>query len=675
MSSPRHTRKHGNTNLVFAVILTAIGGVGWYAWSMLQSAIEPEEVLSFQFSEAKQELFTHTIREVGDIESAQNEEIKCEVRSPGGVEIITVVEEGVVVKEGDLLVELDSSTLEDQKQAQQVLVNRAESTKISASAALRQAEISKQEYTEGTFKTNEQTIESNILIAKQNLSQAQDRATFSERLAAKGFVTQQQLAADRFSVQRSSLELALRETELKTLREITREKMLVGFDADIETRKAALEAENKNYDEELKKLEEINDMIEKCTIRAPKAGTVVHANWQAGDRSFTVEQGATVGERQTIIRLPDLNQLQVKTPIAEGKIASVREGLPVKIKVGALEDREFTGSVTSINRYAERQHWSQKIKRFATFIEIIGDSEGVRVGLSADVEIVVSRQPDKLQIPVQCLHEDSGQRFVLVRKPYDPNERLHGESLGKKHGDEGNQYSVEARMIEYEASNDKMLVVSDDSDIKKGDLVVQNPRDNPDFLRNLISHHRARTAMKRFSTSKDEYGKMSKDDVAQMNRELGYEGISNMGNADLNKDSAIDVDELTAFITKTQDVLIPIEDQSTIESIDGQAPETEEEKKARYQKQAEEGSAKIMDAMDKNGDGIIDSDELAMAGGFGMAMKPADANKDGKLTKEELIAAGIKRAKDQDAKTAAGDGGPKGSDNRGPGGKPGGGGK
>ena len=76
------------------------------------------------------------------------------MRSTGGVEIITVVDEGVVVKKGDLLVELDSSTLEDQKQTQQVLVNRAESTKISASAALRQAEISKQEYTEGTFKTN-----------------------------------------------------------------------------------------------------------------------------------------------------------------------------------------------------------------------------------------------------------------------------------------------------------------------------------------------------------------------------------------------------------------------------------------------------------------------------------------------------------------------------------------
>ncbi len=660
MNSRIPQRLRGNTNVIFVVILAAIGGVGWYAWNMLQGVIEPEIVYSFQFSEAKRELYTHSINETGDIESAQNEEVKCEVRAPGGIEIIYVVEEGIVVEEGDLLVELDTSTLEDEKQAQQVVVNRAESTRTSAAAALRQAEISKQEYTQGTFKTNEQTIESNILIAKQNFSAAQDLATFSERLAARGFLTQQQLSAKRFAVQRASLELALRETELRTLREITKEKMTVGFDADIETCKATLEAENKNYDEELKKLEEINDMISKCKIFAPKAGTVVHANYQYGDQSFTVELGATVRERQAIIRLPDLAQLQVKAPIAEGKIAAVREGLPVKIKVGALEDREFSGVVTSINRYAERQHWSDKVKRFATFIKIEGDSEGVRVGLSADVEITVSQEPDRLQIPVQCLHEDSEQSFVLVRVPYDASNPLHSETLGKMHGDEGEEFSIEARMIEYEGSNEKTLVVSDDSDIEKGDQIVQNPREYPEFLRALVSHHRARAAMKRFSANNDEYGSLSKEDVDKMNVTLGYEGISNVTTTDLNKDGRIDVDELATFISKTQDTLVPLKDQATVGGAGEKAAETEEEKTARYKKQAEEGATKMLERMDKNKDDVIDSDELAVAGEFGKRLKASDTNKDGQLSKDELVAAGIKMAKAQEAGGAPGGRGPGG---------------
>lgn len=666
MKQSKHLRNRGSTNLVFVVILLAIGGVGYYGWSMLQSAIEPEIVYNFQFSEAKRELFTHEINESGDIESAQNEEIKCEVRSAGGVEIIYVIEEGVLVEEGDLLVELDTSTLDDQQQAQQVVVNRAESTQTSARAGLEQAEIALLEYTEGVFKTNEQTIESNILIAKQNLSQAQDRAAFSERLAAKGFVTQQQLSADRFAVERTSLELALRETELKTLREITREKMLVGFKADIETRKAALEAENKNYDEEVKKLEEINDMIKKCKIHAPKAGTVVHANYQYGDQSFTVERGATVRERQTIIRLPDLDQLQVKAPIAEGKIASVREGLPVKIKVGALEDREFEGVVTSINRYAERQHWSDKVKRFATFIKIEGDSEGVRVGLSADVKITVSQEPDKLQIPVQCLHEDSDQRFVLVRVPYDASERLHAEDLGKMHGEEGKEFSVEARMIEYESSNDKTLVISDSSGIETDDQIVQNPREYPELLRALVSHHRARTAMARYSASSDEFGSLSKDDVERMNDELGYEGISNFTTVDLNEDGSIDVDELATFVAKTQDVLIPLEDQSTVTAAQEKKPESKEEKEARIKKEAEENVKKLMDANDKDGDEALSAEELKPLGKFGEGIMGSDKNKDGKVDKEELTEGSIKFIKARDQAAAGGAGRP--------GGKPGGGG-
>ena len=202
----------------------------------------------------------------------------------------------------------------------------------------------------------------------------------------------------------------------------------------------------------------------------------------------------------------------------------------------------------------------------------------------------------------------------------------------------------------------------------------KNPRDNSDFLRNLVSHHRARVAMKRFSPDKNEYGRLTKADIERMNLELGYEGISNMGSADSNEDSAIDIQELTAFITKTQDLLIPLEDQSVIEANGQQAPETKEEKEARYKKQAEEGATKVLDNFDKNDDDVIDADELTKAGGFAEFLKLGDTNKDGSISKEELIAGGIKRAKDEEAKAAAGDKKSAGGGGRPGGGRPGGGG-
>ena len=121
------SRLRGNSTVftLFAIIAVGVTTLGWYGYNLVQASIDPDIVYNFQFSEAEVGLFKHTINETGDIEAAENVEVKCEVRSSGGVEIISVVDEGEVVSKGDLLVELDTSTLEDQKQAQNIIVNRA----------------------------------------------------------------------------------------------------------------------------------------------------------------------------------------------------------------------------------------------------------------------------------------------------------------------------------------------------------------------------------------------------------------------------------------------------------------------------------------------------------------------------------------------------------------------
>lgn len=267
--------------------------------------------------------------------------------------------------------------------------------------------------------------------------------------------------------------------------------------------------------------------------------------------------------------------------------------------------------------------------------------------MSADVEITVNQQPDRLQIPVQCLHEDNDQRFVLVRVPYDANNSLHSEQLGKKHGEEEKPFSIEARVIEYEASNDKMLVLQGGGEVSKGDQIVQNPREYPEFLRHLVSNHRARIAMERFSPNNDEGGELTQKDIAEMNEILGYEGISNFASVDQDGNEAISTTELTAFITKTQDLLVPLEDTSEVAAAgSAEAPEqSEEDKDAAYEKQAEEQVTKTMAKYDTNSDDSIDAEELTAAGQVGNFLKRADKNNDGKVTKKEMVAGTVQMLK------------------------------
>jgi Ca2+-binding EF-hand superfamily protein len=520
-------------------------------------------------------------------------------------------------------------------------MNRANSTRISADAAVRRATIARQEYLEGTFKQNEQIIESNILIAKQNLSTALDKAAFSERLAAKGFVTQQQLQADRFAVKRANLDMALKESELLTLREITQRKMLVGFDADIETAKATKQTEEKNYIEEEKQQTEIQQQIENCMIYAPDDGQVVYANQQSsrGGAEFIVEAGATVRERQSIIKLPDPEQMQVKAKVNEGRIAFIRKGQRVDVVVGALEGQTLQGVVSKVNKYPEATSWfNSEVKEFATYIKILDPPDAIRTGLTAEVEMLVNTMANQMIVPVQTLHEDQEQAFCLVKRPYDSTNPLHSQEMGGKHGDVDAEYSVEIVEIEYAASNNKFLAIT--KGLEAGDMVVMNPRSEEEVLDRLVTNYRADKAMADFDTDKN--GTLSPDEVHAMNGRLGFEGISSFKDVDRNSNGQIDVNELGELIKQTQESLeIKIEKEIPIEE---EAEEEDEDPLAEFKKQAETMAANFWPRMDANGDGKLDAEEISSSRDPA-SMKKADTDKDGEISKAEFITSMAKMMK------------------------------
>jgi len=653
MNTRHYTPRNGNATIILVVIACLVVALGYYAYASMKSAFSQDKLASFQFREVENGLFKHTVIESGVIESSQNIDIICNVRSrAGGVQIIWVIDEGTQVQKGDKLVELDTTTLEDSLQQQQLIMNRANSTKISAAAAVRRAEIARQEYLEGTFKQNEQVIESNILIAKQNLSTALDKAAFSERLAAKGFVTQQQLQADRFAVKRANLDMSLKENELRTLREITKQKMLVGFDADIETATASMLAEEKNYIEEEKQLTEIKQQIENCMVYAPDDGQVVYANQQSsrGGSEFIVEAGATVRERQSIIKLPDPEQMQVKARVNEGRIAFIRKGQRVDVTVGALEGQVLQGVVSKVNKYPEATSWfNSEVKEFATYIKILNPPEAIRTGLTAEVEMLVNTMANQTMIPVQTLHEDQEQAFCLIKRTYDPKNPLHIKELGGRHGDQGAEFSVEIVLVEYAASNNKFLAIT--SGLKAGDMVVMNPRSEEDILDRLVTNYRARKAMDEFD--KDKNRTLSQDEVQVMNGRLGFDGITSFKNVDEDSNGQIDVDELGVLIKQTQESLeinvikeIPIEED---------AEEEDEDPLAEFKEQAETMVGRMWPRIDANGDGKLDAEEISSSRDP-ESMKKADTDKDGEISKEEFITSMAKRMK-ANAESGGGSGG------------------
>jgi len=448
--------------LLAVMSLAVAGGAGFVWWKITEQRRLENSGANMVLHQVESGPFDHIVLEQGEIESSSNNEVKCEVKGRGGsgTPILNVIAEGTFVKKGDKLCQLDSSALEQDAKNQRIVVSTAESTVISSEALVSKAAIAKQEYLEGTYQTERKAILSEIALAQQGLRKSELSLQSAERLAAKGTLKALQIESEEFAVQNAKSTLESAEARLMVLDKLTKEKMLVQLNSDIETAAAKLSSDQNTFSEEKDKLEEIRNQIKACTIYAPADGQVVFANkfGGRGGGDFIVEPGALVREQQTIFLLPDPSKMQVKAKVNESRITLIREGMPVKINVGAAAN-ELLGRVTKVNKYAEPGNWfGTSAKEYAVFVQILNPPEEIRTGMTAETRIFVEQLPDVLQLPVHAVYESKKHHFVLI-----------------KDGDEW-----KTNEITLGATNEKFVTVKEG--VNKDDVVVLDPRNHLDKM-------------------------------------------------------------------------------------------------------------------------------------------------------------------------------------------------
>ncbi len=136
--------------MVCLVLAGVTGWIGYTYWYKGGDSVSLDDLIVRQVDRGP---FDHVVLEQGEIESSSNKELICEVesRGSGGTQILWVIDEGTRVKKGDKLVELDSSSLEQDLKEARLKVLTAKSNVKTAEAVLEQAEIAKQEYLEGVY--------------------------------------------------------------------------------------------------------------------------------------------------------------------------------------------------------------------------------------------------------------------------------------------------------------------------------------------------------------------------------------------------------------------------------------------------------------------------------------------------------------------------------------------
>jgi HlyD family secretion protein len=453
MEREEPSRRGGFSARGLFLVLTLVAVLPVVAWLLAAEVDWSAEETGPLMHVVQRGEFVHEITERGDIESASNVEIRCEVQSrgQGGTTILWIIPEGTYVQPGDKLVSLDSSSLDDELRQQQIVCNNSEAARVQAENNLKTAEIAKKEYLQGAFTLAENEIERKKFVAQEAKRQAEQTLAYSEGLAKKGYVTELRVETDKIAVEKADLDYRSAELELKVLRDFTKEKMLLQLESDIKTAEARLASEEASHEIDQNKLDLVKKQVENCTITAKEPGQVVYANDtdRRGGSEIIIEEGATVREHQAIIRLPDPKRMQVKAKINEAKIALVKPGMPVTIGMDAFTDAKLEGVVERVNEYpAPSAWWGGSIKEYETYIKILGSPTNLKPGLTAVVRIQVERVPGVLLVPVQAVFEHGQRHYCVLR-----------DGAGWR-----------AQEVEIGATNDKFIVIN--RGLEEGQAVV-----------------------------------------------------------------------------------------------------------------------------------------------------------------------------------------------------------
>jgi HlyD family secretion protein len=444
-----------------AVLLLIAGGVLLFV--RMRTSIRTDEAADAgSVFRVRQGPLTISVTETGTIKPSAQETIKNELE--GRTTILYLIPEGTHVEAGDLLVELDASSLQDSKLDQEIRVRNAEAAFVQSRENLEivknqaQSDMDKAEldfrfaredlakYREGEYPNQLKDQEGRITLAQEELQRAEESLKWSRVLYEDKYIAESELQADELQVKKARLDLDLAGSELDLLTEYTYPRRVAELESNVKQTDMALErvkrksaanivqaeadlrAKQSEYERQTDKLDKIEKQIAKARIVAPRDGLVIYAtstqfSWR-GDTEPLAE-GQEVRERQELIYLPTTSTFTAEVSIHESSLEKIRAGLPVRLTVDALPGRVFRGTVKTIAPLPDPTSvfMNPDLKVYKTEVAIDGGGDVLRTGMSCQAEILIEEYDPAVFVPVQCVVRIGGRPTVFVMGRGRPNPR------------------------------------------------------------------------------------------------------------------------------------------------------------------------------------------------------------------------------------------------------------
>ncbi len=138
--------------------------------------------------------------------------------------------------------------------------------------------------------------------------------------------------------------------------------------------------------------------LDDTEVLAPISGTIIEKNVEVGQVISSPTQDVSGGT--VLLRMADLDHVQVRTLVDETDLGKIRPGLEATVTVASYPNRRFSGGVRKIEPMAVDV---QNVTMFPVLVSIENEDGLLRPGMNCEVEVHVGRRLDVLAVPNAAL--------------------------------------------------------------------------------------------------------------------------------------------------------------------------------------------------------------------------------------------------------------------------------
>lgn len=240
--------------------------------------------------------------------------------------------------------------------------------------------------------------------AKLNLASLKQKAEETRRLLELGIVAATEYKSQREQLTTSEMEYRAAQDDLEhTLAQGGEEQKTV----------ARLKLENAEY-----QMNELQQKLDGAVVHAPVSGVVLQPTGREAEEK-RIEVGSAVQEGAVALSIGDLEGVSVRVEVDEIEIGRMNVGQTVLVRGEAFPGIELRGRVARVSSQAsEAEGFGGGVPTFEIDVQVERLDEvqraRIRVGMSADLEVLVYDNPEAILVPIGAVGGGPGGRFVSI---------------------------------------------------------------------------------------------------------------------------------------------------------------------------------------------------------------------------------------------------------------------